>query len=195
MLIKDEPAGYYFSTLRWWKKIMSNERKGTIQPAQLIPVCWWPGNARIQVNNIHGIDLSWNIPVSATEVSTGPDMLDTGAGLVLGLRPANERRRYKVTWSLIGWTQTKIHHCGAVWTPSGTHHSSPCSCPQTAGCFSWGSQSLYSTWPWGRPHSGPCQSKPPHQCWTSPLPTTHQHPPGERTRTQAPGNYKEWASV
>ena len=24
-------------------------------------------------------------------------------GLILGLRPANERRRYKVTSSLIGW--------------------------------------------------------------------------------------------
>ena len=28
------------------------------------------------------------------------------AGLILGLRPANERRRYKVTPSLIGWAQT-----------------------------------------------------------------------------------------
>ena len=28
------------------------------------------------------------------------------AGLVLGLRPANERRRYFVTTSLIGWAQT-----------------------------------------------------------------------------------------
>ena len=27
-------------------------------------------------------------------------------GLILGLRPANERRRYKVTTSLIGWVQT-----------------------------------------------------------------------------------------
>ena len=26
-------------------------------------------------------------------------------GLILGLRPANERRRYKVTPSLIGWAQ------------------------------------------------------------------------------------------
>ena len=30
-------------------------------------------------------------------------------GLILGLRPANERRRYKVTPSLIGWTQTYNH--------------------------------------------------------------------------------------
>ena len=27
-------------------------------------------------------------------------------GLILGLHPANERRRYKVTTSLIGWAQT-----------------------------------------------------------------------------------------
>ena len=27
-------------------------------------------------------------------------------GLILGLHPANERRRYKVTLSLIGWAQT-----------------------------------------------------------------------------------------
>ena len=27
-------------------------------------------------------------------------------GLILGLRPANERRHYKVTSSLIGWAQT-----------------------------------------------------------------------------------------
>ena len=30
----------------------------------------------------------------------------TWAGLILGLYPANERRRYKVTLSLIGWAQT-----------------------------------------------------------------------------------------
>ena len=28
------------------------------------------------------------------------------SGLILGLRPANERRGYKVTLSLIGWAQT-----------------------------------------------------------------------------------------
>ena len=29
--------------------------------------------------------------------------------LILGLRPANERRRYKVTASLIGWAKPKIN--------------------------------------------------------------------------------------
>ena len=28
------------------------------------------------------------------------------SGLILGMRPANEGRRYKVTPSLIGWAQT-----------------------------------------------------------------------------------------
>ena len=34
------------------------------------------------------------------------DLIDHHAGLILGLHPANERRRYKVTPSLIGWVQT-----------------------------------------------------------------------------------------
>ena len=42
-------------------------------------------------------------------------------GLILGLRPANERRRYKVTPSLIGWVQTwsqiMIHGSGAKVHP------------------------------------------------------------------------------
>ena len=33
-------------------------------------------------------------------------MLWSNTGLILGLHPANERRRYKVTPSLIGWAQT-----------------------------------------------------------------------------------------
>ena len=32
--------------------------------------------------------------------------ISTWTGLILGLRPANERCRYKVTSSLIGWPQT-----------------------------------------------------------------------------------------
>ena len=34
------------------------------------------------------------------------DFVGTISGLILDLRPANERRRYKVTPSLIGWVQT-----------------------------------------------------------------------------------------
>ena len=32
-------------------------------------------------------------------------------GMILGLLPANERRRYKVTPSLIGWAQTLNQAC------------------------------------------------------------------------------------
>ena len=32
--------------------------------------------------------------------------ISLNTGLILGLPPANERRRYKVTLSLIGWAQT-----------------------------------------------------------------------------------------
>ena len=32
----------------------------------------------------------------------------TISGLMLGLRPANERRRYKVKTSLIGWARTYL---------------------------------------------------------------------------------------
>ena len=36
----------------------------------------------------------------------GNNFRKTMAGLILDMRPANERRRYKVTPSLIGWVQT-----------------------------------------------------------------------------------------
>ena len=37
---------------------------------------------------------------------TVQEMFDVESRLILGLRPANERRHYKVTPSLIGWAQT-----------------------------------------------------------------------------------------
>ena len=40
--------------------------------------------------------------------------LDCIAGLILGLRPANERRRYFVTMSLIGWTQAWNRIAGLI---------------------------------------------------------------------------------
>ena len=38
-------------------------------------------------------------------------VLHTVSGLILGLHPANDRRRYKVTPSLIGWAQTSNQPC------------------------------------------------------------------------------------
>ena len=43
-----------------------------------------------------------SVMCSQAFVKWAPD----GSGLIPGLRPANERRRYKVTPYLIGWTQT-----------------------------------------------------------------------------------------
>ena len=40
------------------------------------------------------------------EIKETKNMLQVYTGLILGLRPANERQRYIVTTSLIGWTQT-----------------------------------------------------------------------------------------
>ena len=40
------------------------------------------------------------------------------SGLIPGLHPANERRRYKVTPSLIGWAQTK----NQLYSSVGTHY-------------------------------------------------------------------------
>ena len=57
--------------------------------------------------------------------TASPCILSTG--LILGSRPANERRRYKVTPSLIGWAQTlnqleNIHHlCQPCMQPSFVH--------------------------------------------------------------------------
>ena len=36
------------------------------------------------------------------------------AGLILGLRPANEKRRYFVTTSLIGWVEAMIQPCHVI---------------------------------------------------------------------------------
>ena len=46
--------------------------------------------------NSSGFYTSWNLK----------SKMLLGTGLILGLRKANERRRYKVTPSLIGWAQT-----------------------------------------------------------------------------------------
>ena len=52
-------------------------------------------NGQVQIVNI----IKWN-PSNSVPTS------DTLSRLILGLRPANDRRRYKVTPSLIGWAQT-----------------------------------------------------------------------------------------
>ena len=62
-----------------------------------------------------------------------PSAGKTYSGLILGLRPANERRRYFVTTSLIGWSQTKDQPCqlfirkkeykmNIIWVPIEKHY-------------------------------------------------------------------------
>ena len=58
--------------------------------------------------NLEKILLSF-IPLVDVELraaSHTPQLIVGNTGLILGLRPANGRRRYKVTPSLIGWAQT-----------------------------------------------------------------------------------------
>ena len=50
-----------------------------------------------------GIEL---VPLEFSSFSTRRVEYNSGSGLILGLHPASERRRYKVTPSLIGWAQT-----------------------------------------------------------------------------------------
>ena len=54
-------------------------------------------NPRIYINNSELVYLGMKFEMNATFWP---------AGLILGLRPANESRRYFVMVSLIGWAQT-----------------------------------------------------------------------------------------
>ena len=75
------------------------EEPWVARPAQQ----WWPLQAVFK-------DALQSRAESATyrnKVKSQHDFLHHNiSGLIIGLRPANERCRYKVTPSLIGWTQT-----------------------------------------------------------------------------------------
>ena len=47
----------------------------------------------------------------------------TDSGIILHMRPANERRRYVVTSSLIGWVHTQNDPCRFPIAPQGHHMS------------------------------------------------------------------------
>ena len=49
-----------------------------------------------------------------------PQGMQHNAAMILGLRPANERHRYKVTPSLIGWEQTSNHPWNVAKGSRGT---------------------------------------------------------------------------
>ena len=50
----------------------------------------------------------------AVTIVTKPCIPPYVTGMILGLRPANARPRYKVTPSLIGWSQTLNQPCNMV---------------------------------------------------------------------------------
>ena len=92
-------------------------------------------NSRQVLPRCHGvsiyppyIDQGWFL--ACTQSTPGHGVPIYIPGLILGLRPANERRRYKVTPSLIGWAQTlnqpwRCYFCddGRGVTPSPVGHS------------------------------------------------------------------------
>ena len=51
---------------------------------------------------------------ASKEIEPPPPPNESCAGRILGLRPANERRRYFVTTSLIGWAQAWIQPCMCI---------------------------------------------------------------------------------
>ena len=53
--------------------------------------------------------------LKSTKISQSHTFIDN-VGLILCLCPANERRHYKVTPSLIGWAQTKNEPCNVMYT-------------------------------------------------------------------------------
>ena len=62
-----------------------------------------PSSAGIHLNNL--TENNHTIPLRHT-IRKKYNNQNTFAGLILDLRPANQRCRYKVTSSLIGWAQT-----------------------------------------------------------------------------------------
>ena len=60
-------------------------------------------NVDLSSNAFHGIPWEQHLQFFIDYIFI---LLITITGLILGLHPANERRRYKVMPSLIGWAQT-----------------------------------------------------------------------------------------
>ena len=62
------------------------------------------GNPIPRIVGIKGASLSAQAKMAQVKIKVSDAPCQSG--LILGLRPTNERRRYKVTPSLIGWAQT-----------------------------------------------------------------------------------------
>ena len=75
----------------------------------------------VMQNNPLKLYLDWIslvVTVFARCRSLSLGLVDQDTGLILGLRPANERRHYFVTTSLIGWAQTYNQPWRYMWEVS-----------------------------------------------------------------------------
>ena len=93
-------------------------RDATLAGCRPAPHTYSPSSAQEESCHLHWAETlcqayQWRFPGSTRRCRCGPrqtwwthpeTVADTG--LILGLRPANERRHYLVTASLIGWAQT-----------------------------------------------------------------------------------------
>ena len=105
---------YYYCDYKCWRQLVIG-----LCLLQTVIKCWtlcyqiytsyyWLAllsrSRRIQLNGSCPLDyLHWGCPLVCYVGHGGPH--HTKAGLIRGLRPANKRRRYFVTTSLIGWAQ------------------------------------------------------------------------------------------
>ena len=73
--------------------------------------CWIPKPAIPLYAHLKG----WGDAAGATTSFWKRDYNDFITGVILGLRPANERRRYFVMTSLVGWVQVQAWNQPCYW--------------------------------------------------------------------------------
>ena len=92
------------------------------RPVAQIPQCTGPiaHNAPFCNRNVHMSVTKWCIVVHICLMHCG--ICEMGPGLILGLRPASDRRCYFVTTSLIGWVQAWNQPWGLLYSRSHFQH-------------------------------------------------------------------------
>ena len=88
-------------------KILPQKRQRTVDPT------WWPGDTKSQVISSHGIDIVLLLYFCFHSKKV------ILSGIILWMHPANERWRYNVTSSLIGWALTQNDPCTCGLTQCG----------------------------------------------------------------------------
>ena len=77
-----------------------------IQPTTALDDIIYPSYFSLMNSLTNCASQSTHIEIWGVLQSLKPDQINTYSGLIIGLRPANERRRCFVKTSLIGWAQT-----------------------------------------------------------------------------------------